>query len=651
MLTLTALTLLCAAPQPPLRVIVRYEPEEFLAPQANAWHQELELLTAFATAQGRSLELVRADTVSELIPSLLANKGDVIAAGLTVTTARKTQVAFTRPWRTVDEHLVAKKGAANVPKDLKALVGRKVVVPKDSAYSESVLNVGALPVEKDGVASPTALAEALNAEELTVLDDVQLDGLRAYLPDVQPLFPIATERPIAFAVRPDDATLRSKLDAFLIERAFTAGVTNDQRDLPDIKKRGTLRVLTRNNAVSFFLYRGNRDGFDYELAKGFAKSQGLMLEVVVAPTYDSMLQMLERGNADFIAASLTVTPEREQRVAFTRPYLKVTELFVQKKGSPALTSLEQLRGRTVTVRPSSSYAEKLKPLAPRYGFTLAAADERDEVEDLLADVDDGVIELTVADSHFFDAEAMFRPTLEAPLALSASDSVPIAFATRKTNPKLQAALDAFVARVYRGTEYNLLKKRCFGSRATITQGHERASKTGSLSQYDAVIRQYSDRYGFDWRLMSAQAWRESRFDPRARSGAGAIGLFQVLPSTGRDLGFTRLTDPDQGTHAGIKYMSQLVQRVEPSVPIDERVRFALAGYNAGFTRVQDARKLAASLKLDPDVWAGNVEKAMLLMARPRYSKNLRSGFCRCQEPVDYVRIIENKYESFVQLVK
>ncbi|MGV3621955.1 MAG: transporter substrate-binding domain-containing protein, partial [Archangium sp.] len=531
------------------------------------------------------------------------------------------------------------------------LVGRKVVVPKDSAYSESVINVGALPVEKDGVASPTALAEALDADELAVLDDLQLEGLRAYLPDVKPLFPIATERPIAFALRPDDAALRSKLDAFLIERAFRPGVSVDQRDLPDIKKRGTLRVLTRNNAVSFFLYRGNRDGFDYELAKGYANSQGLMLEVVVAPTYDAMIQMLEAGNADFIAASLTATPERATRIAFTRPYLKVTELFVQKKGSPALTSLDQLRGRTVTVRPSSSYAEKLRPLANQYGFTIAAADERDEVEDLLADVDDGVIELTVADSHFFEAEAMFRPTLEAPLALSAVDSVPIAFATRTTNPRLLASLDAFVARVYRGTEYNILKKRAFGSRATIAQGHERASKTGSLSPFDAVIRQYSDRYGFDWRLMSAQAWRESKFDPKAKSGAGAIGLFQVLPSTGRDLGFTRLTDPDQGAHAGIKYMSQLVQRVEPSVPIDERVRFALAGYNAGFTRVQDARKLATSLKLNPDVWAGNVEKAMLLMARPRYSKNLRAGFCRCQEPVDYVRVIENKYESFVQLVK
>lgn len=97
-------------------------------------------------------------------------------------------------------------------------------------------------------------------------------------------------------------------------------------------------------------------------------------------------------------------------------------------------------------------------------------------------------------------------------------------------------------------------------------------------------------------------------------------------------------------------MSQLVKRVEPSIPLDERVRFALAGYNAGFGRVQDARRLAAELKLNPDVWAGNVEKAMGLMARPKYARRVRTGFCRCQEPVDYVRVIENKYESFVQIV-
>jgi membrane-bound lytic murein transglycosylase F len=329
----------------------------------------------------------------------------------------------------------------------------------------------------------------------------------------------------------------------------------------------------------------------------------------------------------------------------------VKELFVQKKGAPPLTSLEQLRGRTLTVRRSSSYAEKLRPLASQYGFTLRDAEEDLEVEDLLADVDEGAVELTVADSHFFDAEKLFRPNLEAPLALSADAQVPIAFAVRQDNPKLRAELDAFVKQVYRGTEYNLLKRRCFESRGALTEARESTSVTGQLSPFDPLIKKYSAQYGFDWRLMSAQAWRESRFDPKAKSFVGALGLFQVMPATGKELGFTKLHDPEQGTHAGIKYMNQLVQRLEPSLPLDERVRFALAGYNAGFARVQDARRLATELKLDPNVWKGNVEKALGLMARPFYARRVRTGFCRCQEPVDYVKHIENKYESFVQLVE
>jgi membrane-bound lytic murein transglycosylase F len=150
--------------------------------------------------------------------------------------------------------------------------------------------------------------------------------------------------------------------------------------------------------------------------------------------------------------------------------------------------------------------------------------------------------------------------------------------------------------------------------------------------------------------MSAQAWRESQFNPKATSFVGAQGLFQVMPATGKELGFTKLYEPETGTHAGIKYMHWLLKRYEPSLPLNERVRFSLAAYNAGFGRVEDARRLAVLLNLDPDVWDDNVEKAMGLLARSKYARMVKGGFCRCQEPVDYVNIIENKYESFAQLV-
>lgn len=652
MLATAALLLLTAVPAAPLKVLVRAGNDDFLPPQADPARFELQLLESFAKAQGRAVELVPIDSFAELIPSLLAGKGDVIAAGLTITEARKKVVSFTRPTQAVDEVLVARKGATNPPKSVKDLAGRTVVVPKGSSFLETLAAIPGVKVEeKENLSAADQLPFELakGAFELTVVDSVRLEAMKAYLPELDARFPLATERGLGFALRPGDEALRSKLDAFLIEKAFRAGVTDELGDLPAIKQRGTLRVLTRNNAVSFYLYKGNRDGFDYELAKAFAKSQGLTLEVILAPSYDALLPMLKAGKGDFIAASLTATPERAKEVDFTRPYLFVKELVVQRKGKTPLSSLDQLKGRVVTVRRSSSYAERLRPLATQYGFTLADADEESEVEDLLADVDEGTLDVTVADSHFFQAEAMFRKDLEAPLELTGE--APIAFAVRKENPKLKAALDAWVKEVYRGTGYNMLKKHCFENKGALTEARELATgKTGHISTFDPLIQKYSTTYGFDWRLMSAQAWRESRFDPQAKSFAGALGLFQVMPATGAELGFSKLKDPEQGTHAGIKYMSQLVKRVEPSIPLDERVRFALAGYNAGFGRVQDARRLAAELKLNPDVWAGNVEKAMGLMARPKYARRVRTGFCRCQEPVDYVRVIENKYESFVQIV-
>lgn len=638
---------------PPLRVLVWSEADDFLPPQANPVHAELETLDEFARLEGRPLQLVPVSAFGELIPSLLAGRGDVIAAGLTVTAERKKQLAFTRSTQSVDEVLVGRLGDATAPRNASQLAGRRVVVPTGSAFVESLAAIDGVEIEqRDVIHAPDELAMGVASGEipLTVVDTLRLEAIEQYQRGLVRLFPIATGRPIAFAVRLGDQKLRSRLDSFLIARAFTGDEVAQTSDLPVIEKRKTLRVLTRNNAVSFYMYKGNREGFDYELIKAFAKSRKLRLEVVLAPSYADLIPMLKAGRGDVIAASLTATDERAKDVSFTRPYLLVKELFVQKQGAPPLTSLEQLRGRTVTVRKSSSYAEKLRPLAAVHGFKLNDAPEDLEVEDLLADVDEGVVELTVADSHFFEAEKLFRKNLEAPLALSGE--APIAFATRKDNPKLRDALDAWVKQVYRGTDYNVLKRRSFENRAALTEGRElRTSVTGSISPFDTVIKKYSQQYGFDWRLMSAQAWRESRFNAKAKSGAGAVGLFQVLPSTGKELGFTRLTDPEQGTHAGIKYMNQLVQRLEPTIALDERVRFSLAAYNAGFARLQDARRLAKELQLDPNVWAGNVERAMGLMARPQYARRVRTGFCRCQEPVDYVSHIENKYESFVQLVK
>ncbi len=170
-----------------------------------------------------------------------------------------------------------------------------------------------------------------------------------------------------------------------------------------------------------------------------------------------------------------------------------------------------------------------------------------------------------------------------------------------------------------------------------------------ISQYDPLVQKYSKKYGFDWRFITAQMFQESRFDPNARSHAGAIGLMQIMPATGKQLGFSKLKKPAVSIRAGTKYMNWLYARFEPELPVVDRMWFTLASYNAGLGHVRDARRLAKQKGWDQDRWFDNVEKAMLLLSKPKYAKKARYGYVRGREPVGYVRKIMKLYASYINI--
>jgi membrane-bound lytic murein transglycosylase F len=145
-------------------------------------------------------------------------------------------------------------------------------------------------------------------------------------------------------------------------------------------------------------------------------------------------------------------------------------------------------------------------------------------------------------------------------------------------------------------------------------------------------------------------YQESRFDPQAQSFAGARGLMQVLPRTAEQLGFEEevVDDPEIGIHAGIRYLAWVRDRFDDELPVRDRMWFTLAAYNAGVGHVQDARRLAAEEGLNPNRWFGNVERAMLLLSRPQYAARARFGYCRCTEPVNYVREVLNLYNAYLE---
>jgi membrane-bound lytic murein transglycosylase F len=185
----------------------------------------------------------------------------------------------------------------------------------------------------------------------------------------------------------------------------------------------------------------------------------------------------------------------------------------------------------------------------------------------------------------------------------------------------------------------------------LSDGGAELRGDGSISPYDDLVRRAAEAHGFDWRLVVAQMYQESRFDPDAESWAGARDLMQVLPRTAQELGIDDLHDPEKSVEAGLRYLEWVRERFPASLDPAERMWFTLAGYNAGHGHVRDARRLARRLGHDPDRWFGHVERAMLKLSEPEYANRARHGFVRGREPVQYVRAIRDRYQAYVDLLR
>jgi membrane-bound lytic murein transglycosylase F len=617
--------------------------------------QELELVQEYAKQRGLETVFVFVESREDLIPDLLAGNGDLIAANLTVTPTRKEQVAFTVPVAVVREQLVTRPEDTelNDPEDL---IDRRIAVRRSSSFWNTVQ---ALKTSQPGI-WVDEMPENLDTEELihrvalgdldvTVADSNLLAACREYRDDFRTAFDLTEDRPIAWAVRPGSVELLTSLNRFLSAEALTErSAETFVGDLDSIKERKVLRVLTRNNAVSYFLWRGQLLGFEYDLAQKFARDNGLRLEMVVPPGGEDLLTWLVEGRGDMIAAAFSPTEERlASGAGFSRPYNYVSHAVVARADEALVKGPLDLAGRTFFVRRSSAYWESLSGLKQSgVALNLVAVPEDFETEDIIDGVAGGQYDLTLADSHILDIELAWRDDVKRLFTIG--DPVPLTWVARASNPELLGAMDRFINAEYRGLFYNLKYQQYFKNASRIrSHVQNRFEVAGGFSPYDETIKKYAEQYGFDWRLIVSQIYQESRFAPDARSFAGARGLMQVMPRTAESMGFTDLDDPETSIHAGIRYMDWVRDRFEPELPVRERMWFTLAGYNAGPGHVRDARRLAAQMGLNPNQWFGNVESSMLLLSRQTYADKAPHGYCRCAEPVKYVREIRERYDAYI----
>jgi membrane-bound lytic murein transglycosylase F len=622
---------------------------------ADSWRK---LAENFAHEMQLEPVVVHVESRDKLIPYLVDGKGDVIVANIVVTQKLRKKIAFTSPLTHVQGQIITRTGDSYLqnPADLE---GRKIALQRSSPFWDTVAALQedyerlAMETIPEGIDTDTILDRVARGEyDLTVLDSNVLEEVFTYRRAFRSPFPVTRDRLVAWAVRPDSRELRTALDRFLGRtRVGESTASTYHADFPEIKQRKVLRVLTRNNPATYFLWRGELVGFEYELVQEFAKQHGLQLEMIVPPTWGDLLTWLEQGRGDVVAASMTITEDRKaQGFWFSKPYNYVNEMVVAR-ANEAIQSKEELAGRTVVVSRTTSYWQTLRRLqdTERISFTLLTAPAGLTTAQIIGKVATGEYDLTVADSHLLDLELTWRGDIKGAFALG--QPVAHGWAVYAGKPKLLDAIDAFVDKTYRGTFYNIVYKKYFKNVRTARRHVERrAAKSGQLSPYDHHVREYAEHYGFDWRLIAAQMYQESRFDPKARSWAGAQGLLQVMPRTANQLGLTNLHDPAVGIHAGVKYLAWLRENFTGDMERTEQNWFTLAAYNAGYGHVNDARRLAAQLKLDPDRWFDNVEHAMLLLSKPKYYKQARYGYVRGRQPVTYVREIKQRYAAYVRAV-
>lgn len=422
-------------------------------------------------------------------------------------------------------------------------------------------------------------------------------------------------------------------------------------ELPD----DTLRAVTLYGPTSYFIYRGQPMGYDYTLVSELARDCGLVLDLKVAGSLTAAVAMLDSGKVDLIAYNVPITTHYKQFVLPCGPETYTIQMLVQNKvkGRAPVSDVTGLVGKEVWVIDDSKYLRRLENLNEELAGGIeieTVSGDSATAEDLIAEVYSGEIPMTVVDSDI----ARLNETYYHGLDISTPVSMPqrASWAVAPGKDALAESINAWFAQERPRNTSDELLKRYFEMSKTEPYKAFDFSK-GYISKYDNIFKKYADAAGWDWRMLAAQSYVESRFNPRAMSWVGARGLMQIMPSTARGYGYKvgQLSNPDTSVRIAARINKDIDGYLIDLVPNDnERIKFALAAYNCGIAHIYDAIALAKKYGLDPQKWDGNVEKALLMKSNPRYYNDpvVKYGYARGSETSAYVKQIMRFYQNAVR---
>ncbi|MBL1142274.1 MAG: transporter substrate-binding domain-containing protein [Proteobacteria bacterium] len=615
---------------------------------------ERQLIEEFANINDLDLYWIYVENKWELMPELVKGNGDIIAGqDQSLSASIQGEIDFSLSWANASFKFIERSDNSRIT-STDDLAGRQVAVYKSSPVWNMLLELsesqaGMVLDEIPASVSYLEVMERVKSGEydLAVADSLFLD---TYLPknsELQANFSLTNSRNMAWAVRAGDKELHKTLNQYLNQQYLTHDVaTTYFDDLSSIKERGILRVITTANPSHYYLQKGKLLGFEYELLKQFASQNRLRVDVVLAKSKEEMFKLLKEGKGDVIAASLPSSLiNKENAVQFTVPYQYASPVIVSRDTDEQIIDLRDLSGRRITLSDDSPYWDYMQRLKQQgMDFELVKANAGVNMESTLYMVALGMYDLSVVGNHQIKSAYTSGIGLKAQFVLT--EPLAHRWAVRDESQQLSYALNVFIEKEYRSEKYNVLYAKYFKKQNT----NNRLTEVTSISPYDELTRLYANEYGFDWRLIIAQMFQESRFNPKAASYAGAQGLMQLIPATAKLMGVSDADNAESSINAGIRYLDYLRGKFEENLQLEDRIWFTLASYNAGYGRVKRARILAEEMGLDKDKWFDNVEVAMMGSGKTYMKDGVQVEYCRCGQAVVYVREIRTRYFNYIRLM-
>lgn len=435
------------------------------------------------------------------------------------------------------------------------------------------------------------------------------------------------------------------------------------KDWEDIRQDSVLTVLAENSPATYFVYRGRNMGYEYELLYQFAKDMDIRLRVRMIHDLDTMIHLLQNCEGDIIAANLAITDEREEGISFSNSFLSTKMVLIQRKptnyrkmkkeeiADSIITEVVQLRGKTIHVWKNSTYYDRINYMNQAYQLNMKIVGTEGDLitEELIRQVSDGEIDYTIADENVALIDMRFYPNLDINLVLS--DTQNIAFVLRKSSTTLIDTLNYWLSNPKNASTIGEVRRKYFDNQNLSVKANKEYSslKDGQLTPYDDYLKAECVRYGWDWRLLAAIMYQESKFETRKVSWAGAFGLFGFMPGTAKQYGISPSSSPEAQITAAIRKLDKNYKQWNVEVKDSlECMNFTLATFNSGRGHIDDARALCDKYGKDKNIWTDHVNLMLLNLSKPLYYRDplVRNGYCRGVETYDYIIEVGQRYAEY-----